>query len=69
KNMPHMISCGNNDLIDKKHSDAFNYYITTENKFANSVYAFDLGFTHFVCVPAAKLCAVQAKAGKFAPTE
>lgn len=50
KNMPHMISCGNNDLIDKKHSDAFNYYITTENKFANSVYAFDLGFTHFVCL-------------------
>ena len=48
RNMPHMITCGNNDLIDKKYSDAFNYYITNENKFANSVYAFDLGFTHFV---------------------
>lgn len=48
KNMPHMITCGNNDLIAKKYSDAFNYYITSENKFANSVYAFDLGFVHFV---------------------
>lgn len=38
----------NNDLIDKKFSDAFNYYITAENQFANSVYAFDLGFVHFV---------------------
>ena len=46
--MPHVISCGNNDLIDKKYSDAFNYYITAENQFANSVYSFDLGFTHFV---------------------
>ena len=40
----------NNDLIDKKFSDAFNYYITAENQFANSVYAFDLGFVHFVCL-------------------
>jgi hypothetical protein len=48
--MPHVITCGNNDLIDKKYSDAFNYYITAENQFANSVYAFDLGFTHFVCL-------------------
>ena len=48
RNMPHVISCGNNDLIDKKYSDAFNYYITAENQFANSVYFFDLGFTHFV---------------------
>jgi hypothetical protein len=45
-----MITCGNNDLIDKKYSDAFNYYITNENKFANSVHAYDLGFTHFVCL-------------------
>lgn len=48
RNIPHVITCGNNDLIDKKFSDAFNYYITTENQFANSVYAFDLGFVHFV---------------------
>ena len=40
----------NNDLIDKKFSDAFNYYMTAENQFANSVYAFDLGFVHFVCL-------------------
>lgn len=50
KNMCHMISCGNNDLLEKKYSDAFNYYITPENPFANSVYAFDVGFTHFVCL-------------------
>lgn len=50
RNIPHVISCGNNDLIDKKYSDAFNYYITAENQFANSVYAFDLGFVHFVCL-------------------
>ena len=48
RNIPHIITCGNNDLIDKKYSDAFNYYITNEEKFANSVYAFDLGFAHFV---------------------
>ena len=48
RNIPHVITCGNNDLVDKKRSDAFNYYITTENKFANSVYAFDLGFVHFI---------------------
>jgi hypothetical protein len=50
RNIPHVITCGNNDLIDKKYSDAFNYYITAENQFANSVYAFDLGYVHFVCL-------------------
>ncbi len=50
RNMPHAITCGNNDLIGKNYSDAFNYYITAENQFANSVYYFDLGFTHFVCL-------------------
>ena len=50
RNIPHVITCGNNDLVDKKFSDAFNYYITAENQFANSVYAFDLGFVHFVCL-------------------
>ena len=48
RNMPHVIACGNNDLIAKKFSDAFNYYITNENKHSNSVYWFDLGYTHFV---------------------
>ena len=50
RNMPHVITCGNNDLVDKKHSTAFNYYITAQNQLWNSVYAFDLGFTHFVCL-------------------
>ena len=50
RNIPHVITCGNNDLINKEFSDAFNYYLTAENQFANSVYAFDLGFTHFVCL-------------------
>lgn len=50
RNIPHVITCGNNDLIDKKFSDAFNCYITAQNQFANSVYAFDLGFVHFVCL-------------------
>ena len=50
RNIPHVITCGNNDLIGKKFSDAFNYYITAENQWANSVYAFDLGFVHFVCL-------------------
>jgi hypothetical protein len=50
RNIPHVITCGNNDLIDKKYSTAFNYYITAQNPLANSVYAFDLGFTHFVCL-------------------
>ena len=50
RNIPHVITCGNNDLIDKKYSTAFNYYLTAENQVWNSVYAFDLGFTHFVCL-------------------
>lgn len=45
-----MITCGNNDLINKTHSTAFNYYLTAQNQVWNSVYAFDLGFTHFVCL-------------------
>ena len=50
RNMPHVITCGNNDLINKTHSTAFNYYLTAENQVWNSVYAFDLGYTHFVCL-------------------
>ena len=50
RNIPHVITCGNNDLIDKTHSTAFNYYLTAQNQVWNSVYAFDLGFTHFVCL-------------------
>ena len=50
RNIPHVITCGNNDLIGKTHSTAFNYYLTAQNQVWNSVYAFDLGFTHFVCL-------------------
>lgn len=50
KTKPHIIACGNNDLIDKKYSTAWNYYITSEDPWSNSVYSFDLGFTHFVCL-------------------
>ena len=50
RNIPHVITCGNNDLVDKKHSTAFNYYITAQNQVWNSVYAFDLGFVHFICL-------------------
>ena len=50
RNIPHVITCGNNDLVNKTHSTAFNYYLTAQNQVWNSVYAFDLGFTHFVCL-------------------
>ena len=50
KNMCHVMSCGNNDLVDKKFSDAWAWYITAENQWANSVYAYDLGYTHFICL-------------------
>ena len=50
KNMCHMFCCGNNDLINKKYSDAWAYYITTENPWANSVHSFDLGYTHWICL-------------------
>lgn len=48
--MCHMLTCGNNDLIDKKYSNAFAYYSTFENSPWNSVHAWDLGYTHFVCL-------------------
>lgn len=43
-----MNTCGNNDLVDKKYSDAYAYYATYENEKWNSVYSWDLGCTHFV---------------------
>lgn len=48
RNVCHMNTCGNNDLIDKKYSDAYAYYATYQNEQWNSVYGWDLGFTHFV---------------------
>ena len=33
RNMCHQITCGNNDLVDKKYSDAFTWYMTAEDYF------------------------------------
>ena len=44
------MTCGNNDLVEKKFSDAWAWYITAENQWANSVYAYDLGYTHWICL-------------------
>ena len=67
RNIPHVITCGNNDLIDKTHSTAFNYYLTAQNQVWNSVYAFDLGFTHFVCLNSNQDM-VHVDSGEFADT-
>ena len=40
----------NNDLIDKKYSDAFPYYYNAENPWNNSCYWFDLGNVHWICL-------------------
>ena len=50
RRMPHMITCGNNDLIEKKYSDAFTYYINAENQWNNSCHFWDLGYTHWICL-------------------
>ena len=66
KTMPHILNCGNNDLIDKKFGTAFEYYGTFENQpLLNtyephtegeravpmvSSYSFDVGFVHFVVI-------------------
>lgn len=50
RNMPHMITCGNNDLISKKYSDAYKNYIYEDDSFFTSAYAYDVGYTHFVCL-------------------
>lgn len=65
-NIPHMITCGNNDLVDKKYGTAFNNYATFEgapklndfiggktatvNQEMVSTYSFDMGHTHFICL-------------------
>lgn len=46
----HMACVGNNDLIDKKDSEAFTYYFTCENSPHPSVYSFNYGFIHFICL-------------------
>ena len=67
RNIPHVITCGNNDLVGKTHSTAFNYYLTAQDQVWNSVYAFDLGFTHFVCLNSNEDM-VHVDSGEFAST-
>ena len=31
RNIPHMTTCGNNDLVEKKYGFAFNHYATYED--------------------------------------
>ena len=65
RNIPHMTTCGNNDLVEKKYGFAFNHYATYEGvpKFSElggtvaskdaemvSTYSFDIGHTHFICL-------------------
>ena len=66
KNLPLVITCGNNDLTDKKYGDTFHYYTTFENQPMLNDYhktvlssknlpmvstcSWDLGFTHFICL-------------------
>lgn len=49
-NNMHMTCCGNNDLINKQDPTAFTYYSTYENSPMPSVYAWDYGYIHFVCL-------------------
>ena len=65
KRLPHMTTCGNNDLIDQKYGYAFERYSTYEDqpmlndvhgktatvdKPMVSTYSFDVGFIHFICI-------------------
>lgn len=66
RNIPHMLTCGNNDLVDKKYGFAFEHYATFENipmlndyhkevqSTVNmpmvSTHSFDLGFVHYICL-------------------
>ena len=65
RNIPHMTTCGNNDLVNKNFGFAFNHYATYEGapKFSElggatatkdaemvSTYSFDMGFVHFICL-------------------
>lgn len=47
---PHMMVCGNNDLVDKKDPVAFTYYATYEDSIHPSVYSFNYGYVHFICL-------------------
>lgn len=40
----------NNDLVDKKDPVAFTYYATYEESIHSSVYSFNYGYIHFICL-------------------
>lgn len=50
----HMNCCGNNDLVDKKYPTSYTYYSTNEYDEGEaqipSVYSFNYGYIHFVCL-------------------
>ena len=66
RNIPHHLTCGNNDLVDKKYGFAFEHYATYENvpmlndyhkdiqSSTNfpmvSTHSWDLGFVHYICL-------------------
>lgn len=45
-----MSTVGNNDLIDKLYSDAYTYYSTVENAAYPSVFSWNYGFVHYICL-------------------
>jgi hypothetical protein len=45
-----MSTVGNNDLVDKLYSYAYSYYSTIENSPYPSVYSWNYGYTHFICL-------------------
>lgn len=47
---PQMTCVGNNDLVDKLYSIAYTYYSTVENSPYPSVYSFNYGYVHFICL-------------------
>lgn len=56
---PHMVICGNNDLVDKKYSYCFNYYTTIDDAPEISTtspypitgcHSWDWGYVHFVAI-------------------
>lgn len=55
----HMLTCGNNDLIDKKDSTAFTYYSTFENSPYTSVHSYNVGMVHFICLNSNELITEQ----------
>lgn len=45
-----MSTVGNNDLVDKLYSYAYDYYATVENAVYPSVFSWNYGMCHFICL-------------------